>query len=519
MMLKYIKNSVMTLLIAVVFSPLVQGQNFERDYDNEDENYYADKVLIDRYLDVDIWTNHSDGEFYEGDNIVIKFRANREAFVIIYSIDTQGRLNLLFPSGEDGNNFVEGGVTYSIPGGDDEYDLEVTGPEGVENLQIIASRERIPVPDWYPNSGLICDWDERNDFMDYVNGRYFVRYEGQRFAYDRTVLYINEWEEYYFRPVYYPYYPSWTVAGNIYIDYPFGSSIYINGIYWGCAPLYIPRLYVGWHTFTVYDRYGYCWESDVHIYRYNTVVLDRDVINTRPGVTSKYKDVRYAGYRNPVSSGYPNYKAKVARLSTSTKSAITTSQKTKIAGTIKTNTDLVTPTKRYSRGVSKIVKTDRGYETVAKVTRSSNKSKGASSYEYSKPSQSTSSSSKAKEAATTYDKTSKSTRTATKSTTGKKGYTTSKKQSKSGSSTYKETSKSKEYYQKKSGSKYKTKTKSTSSKTQKKSTNSQKSSKSYQSTKSSGSSGGAVKSSPSVKSTSSSKSAPKSSGSSKGRKK
>jgi len=230
---------------------------------------YDHVARIDRYLDAEVWSNHSDGEYYEGDNIVIKFRTNRDAFVAIYSIDTRGRVKLLFPADPGQDNFIYGGVTYSLPGDDDDYDLIVTGPEGLEHIQMIASPERFPIPNWYHNSGLLFDGDDYYDYMDYLNNRHFIRYSGQRFAYDRAVIFVDEWEEYYYRPVYYPSYPSWSVYGNMYVDYPWGGSVYINGYYWGCAPLYIPRLLVGWHTITIYDHYGYCWESDFHCSRYN----------------------------------------------------------------------------------------------------------------------------------------------------------------------------------------------------------------------------------------------------------
>ncbi len=376
MIRSYIKILLLATIAVAIVSSMGYAQNFVRDYEGgEDEYEYVDRVRIDRYLDTEIWTNQPDGEYYEGDDIVMKFRTNRDAFVAIYSVDSRGRVNMLFPSSSDQDNYIQGGVTFSIPDARDEFDLVVTGPEGVENIQVVASRERFPIPDWYPNSGLICDWEDRADYMDYVNNRYFVRYEGQRFAYDRTVIYINEWEDDYFRPVYYPHYPSWTVYGNAYIDYPIGGTVYVNGIYWGCAPLYIPRLYVGWHTISVYDPYGYAWESDIHVLRYSTVVLDRTVIRPSRGFSSKYKEVRSAGYRDPVVYGYPDYKTKVTQITSVSKAkagvsgSVTTGKKTK-------QQDVVfKPTRKYMRGDAKLVKTERGYESTAAPMKPSSGSK------------------------------------------------------------------------------------------------------------------------------------------------
>ena len=432
----------MTALLAVIMTPVAKALQVD-----EADPEYFDRLKIDRYLDVEIWTNHSDNEFYEGENVVLNFSVNRDAFVAIYSIDSRGRVNLLFPNSPGDDNFLQGGVTYQMPDGGDDFDLVVSGPDGVENVQIIASRERFPIPDWYPTSGLVCDWDDRLEYMDYVNGQYFIRYDGQRFAFDRTALYINEWEPEYYRPIYYPRYPSWTVCGNVYIDYPWGATVYINGIYWGVTPLYIPRIYVGWHTFTIYDYYGYCWEYPVHVTRYNTVILDRTVVVTSPAIVSKYKDVRLIGYRDPVTHGYPKFKTK----------PVITSGKPVAGGKIVTDGKAMkTLAKKYVRGSAKMVKGNRGYETIGTpgkpaikgrsigkgATTKSSKSTGLKGRTTSKPESSGSSSARYKSSGRS-------------STSGK---------SSSGSKAGKRSSsdKSSGYYQKKSGSSdYRKSTKST----------------------------------------------------------
>jgi len=485
---------VMTALGLVISAVPALSQDISRDYDDE-EYLYDERARIDRYLDVEVWTNHSDGEYFEGDNIVISFRTNRDAFVAIYSIDSRGRVNLLFPSEPNQDNYIRGGVTYRLPGGNDDFDLIISGPEGVENIQIIASRERFPIPDWYPVSGLICDWDDRHDYMDYLNDRYFVRYSGQRFAYNRTSIYVNEWEPYYFRPVYYPVYPTWTVCGNVYIDYPIGATVYINGVYWGCVPLYIPRLWVGWHTFTIYDYYGYCWESDIHVTRYHTVVLGHKVIRTSPTVVSKYKEVRYAGYRSPVSNGYPKYKEKYKAVVNSSAVSSKTVVRGDLPGAKKTET-ILSGTKKYVRGSTKLIKTARGLETsgsVYGVKKSLKQTKGSKARV---------SRSGRIRGSTSADSPGFSTKS---SVVGGKAKSSEKKNYlKSRSTSSSKTSSG--YYQKKSGSTYKKKSQTLQS-TKIKSSKSTKSkgNKSYDSRKSTGKSGGSKKSSPSYKPQSGSK--------------
>lgn len=343
------------------------SESFQRRYDDNDR--YGEPMRIDRYLDVQVWPNRDDAEYYAGDNIVINFRANRDCFVAIYSVDSRGRVNLLFPADPSEDNYITGGVTYHLPSGNDRYDLVVDGPSGREHLQMIASREKFPIPNWYRNSGLVCDADDRDEYMDNLNERYFVRYPGQRFGLDRAVVFVNEWEPDYYRPVYSPYYPDWAVCGNVYIDYPWGGSVYINGIYWGVAPLYIPRLVVGWHVVTIWDPWGYCWESDFHCNRYHTVVFDRTVVKTSKVIVSRYKEVNVTKWRDPVKHGYPNFKP----MTTVTKTPRgTVTEGPRVIGKGEklgpASVDSFRPlTKKYARGETGLVKTDRGFEAEGEV--------------------------------------------------------------------------------------------------------------------------------------------------------
>lgn len=180
----------------------------------------------------------------------------------------------------------------------------------MEYLQIIASREPFPLDDW--SDDLYCDTDPY-DFMDYINASFFGCNSNCHRAYDMTSFLVREWDDYYFRPVYIYERPHWSYAGSVYIDYPFGASVYINGVYWGVAPLFIPRIYYGWHWITIYDRYGYCWEDRIQVVRRKSVVLNETVVRTKADVVSRYKDVRTTAYRDPVKSGYKDYDTQVVK--------------------------------------------------------------------------------------------------------------------------------------------------------------------------------------------------------------
>ena len=85
MFTKLIRFIGLTALVAVMLGGSLQAQDrISRDYNDDDNNNYNnqyrnDEISIDRYLEVELWTNHSDGDFFEGDKIEISFRTNRDA--------------------------------------------------------------------------------------------------------------------------------------------------------------------------------------------------------------------------------------------------------------------------------------------------------------------------------------------------------------------------------------------------------------------------------------------------------
>ncbi len=301
------KKQFITLLMAAVMISMLSlpaAAQYERYEDNVS---YSQYIKYDRYLDVEIWTD--DDEYYDGENISIQFRANKDCYVVIYNIDTRGNVNLLYPSDQWDDDKIERDRIYRIPNSQDDYDLTVRGPEGIEYIQVVASRTPIRIPDWDNGFDMVATGDPL-DFLDYINAVYFGCDDGCSLAFDMTLFTVSEWQEEYYRPVHNYYHNDWNMCGMIYIDYPWGGSVYIDGVYWGIAPLFIPRIYYGWHYVTIYDSYGYCWEDRVNVFRRKSVVLDNTIIKTRAGVKSKYRDVRTKAYLDPAKNGYPDYATK-----------------------------------------------------------------------------------------------------------------------------------------------------------------------------------------------------------------
>lgn len=102
-----------------------------------------------RPLDVDIELLGGNGRLvYPGQPVGFSFRVNRDAFVVIYDIDTEGRSHLLYPRSSWDPEFVQGGVLYHLPGRGAGYRLVAEGPPGEEFVVAVASDE--PIADrWF----------------------------------------------------------------------------------------------------------------------------------------------------------------------------------------------------------------------------------------------------------------------------------------------------------------------------------------------------------------------------------
>jgi hypothetical protein len=316
------KKVYITLLIAFLVMPAV-GARAQNSIDKVD-------IVIPPKLKVDLWVDRQDGIYYEGESITIFFSANQDCYVSIYSLDARGRINLLYPTQPWDNGFVYGGEMYAIPADYEDYELIISGPEGQEHIQAIASIHELEIPDWYNTSPPAPDYYyEPEEFIKFVNKRYFnCRSGGFERFFAQTIIYIKK-ARYYYQPVYVP--SSWSYAPyytSVYIDYPYGGEVYINGIYIGIAPLWCPRVIIGWHWFTIYDHYGYCWERRVHCRYDNYVCLDQSRIKT-----SRTKTSRYSGLRNQTKNyGRSSYKLSDQKVKT-TRSTLANSTTGKSKGT------------------------------------------------------------------------------------------------------------------------------------------------------------------------------------------
>ena len=99
-------------------------------------------------LRVRVWTEPGEGALvFPGEDVRVRFRVDEDAYVVVYDMDTSGRMRLLFPESPYDDGFVRGGRVVSLPGRHAGYRLMVTGPAGVERIVALAS-DRPLVGQW-----------------------------------------------------------------------------------------------------------------------------------------------------------------------------------------------------------------------------------------------------------------------------------------------------------------------------------------------------------------------------------
>ncbi|HUU46647.1 MAG TPA: DUF4384 domain-containing protein [Acidobacteriota bacterium] len=216
-------------------------------------------------LQVAIWPDRGEGADYRpGDDIAMYVEANRDCFLILYNIDTQGRLNILFPYDPWTDNFVRGGEVIRFPRPQEAQDWMVEGPPGVEYVQAIASTFPITPPDWpvylrSVNGRDAVSYDrDLNDFWSYDDRLSYIRVVNRKITRRHWERCATDLATFQVRP------PHWWLRyqptdpwpdefyGEIFIGWPVGGAIFVDGVFIGHAPIHVPRHRWGRHVVTCY---------------------------------------------------------------------------------------------------------------------------------------------------------------------------------------------------------------------------------------------------------------------------
>ncbi len=266
-----------------------------------------DAQLAARYaqqsLRVNVWVDKSGDEVYaRGELLQVTFQTNEDAYLVVYHVDVNGRVSVLWPTSRYNDGFAFGRHEYSLPvsGG---TRLRTADVEGVGYVNALASRypfdlrdldvdfhhePQEPARDFYVAGDPFLAMNEINyavtgleDPSEYVVSNYTSYYvhrpvEHPRYLcsqchqdddlasrpYDSnctvTIRYDYGWSnEWWDR---YGYYPAYYYPVYVYVD-PWSYSPWVN--YWYSPWYYWP--YSNWYhwDYACYDwHYSPYWQGD-----------------------------------------------------------------------------------------------------------------------------------------------------------------------------------------------------------------------------------------------------------------
>ncbi len=102
-----------------------------------------------RGLAVEVWTDGGNDAVYKpGDRMQIKVRSSSDAHALVYEIDAEGAIHVLFPA-QGGVGLLEGRRTYRLPPEDADVELVVREPVGQCYIVAIASATPLDKLPWY----------------------------------------------------------------------------------------------------------------------------------------------------------------------------------------------------------------------------------------------------------------------------------------------------------------------------------------------------------------------------------
>jgi hypothetical protein len=261
---------------------------------------------------VEIWTDRGTGSVYvPGERVDVYMQPAYDCFVIVYDIDTDGNLRLLFPYDSRDDGFVRGGEIYRL--GMSRYGgYRVTGPSGVEYVHVLASFQPFRPLYWHGQAGYATyahdvTWRGFSDYwgaalpprvygdpyvaMQSINE--FICYDaleaGIAFA-DFTYFYVEHRVSYPrylcydchgYQPAFHPYV---DVCGGFHISFV------------ACDPCYKPCSWWWWCS----PKRVYCGPSYVC---YSKKTCKKPCKNTRPSYKWRTRSDSYCGAGGTTSYG------------------------------------------------------------------------------------------------------------------------------------------------------------------------------------------------------------------------
>ncbi len=91
---------------------------------------------------IELWMNQQ--SYLPGDPIEFSFRTDRDCYLTLLDVATEGVIRVIFPNKYHLDNYIQAGRTYNIPG-NYGFEMRVTGPAGIERVKAIATGRKMDV--------------------------------------------------------------------------------------------------------------------------------------------------------------------------------------------------------------------------------------------------------------------------------------------------------------------------------------------------------------------------------------
>ena len=309
-------------LSALTLSMLIAGAGQARDTDTVPvpppaaEPSSAEYDYSQQALRVGVWLDKDEDEVYRrGENLTVGLQTNGDAYAVVYRIDAEGLVTILWPRSRLDDGFVFGGHEYSLPVSGAPR-LRVSGEAGLGYVEAIVSsypfdlrdleidfhhENRSESYDFYVAGDPFLAMNEVNfavtgleDAADYVVTNYASYYVHEKVDHPRYLCNQCHFDD---TVAYHPYQDHCTLE----INYDFGWSNSWYGHY-GYYPVY-------WHPTYVYID-PWTWRPWVNFWYYPSYVCP-------PYPYYAWGYSTYAWYDSPyyrgdsyvyLSSGYDRYR-------------------------------------------------------------------------------------------------------------------------------------------------------------------------------------------------------------------
>ena len=263
-----------------------------------------------------LWINN-DRRFLPGDRAKVEVRTRDDGYLLVFHVDPEGHLRVLFPLDPDQDNFVRGSKKYEIRGRGGRESFEIDNTTGKGTVYAAVSRDPFRFDGFVEGD----HWDYRalapsrlpNDPEQDLNELVRRMAQGD-FDYDLLNYYVSDRVAY--RSDYSPYYGSsyndpwcYRFSCSSYYRSPFNVSIglffgrpyrryYYDPYFYSYDPFYNPFFYDPYYYASVYrPRYVYPYP---HYYAYDRYYYDRYRTYRQPYTPYRFRgaDGITVGYRD-----------------------------------------------------------------------------------------------------------------------------------------------------------------------------------------------------------------------------